>query len=675
MSRRNEVEDGRRGGRARGGTVRPGRQLGHAVLVAIASLGLSASAGDGARAAPADDLGRRAEVYYHLLRAGLALGQGRAAETALEVERAVEMDPTSAALRGEASGLLLLAGRRADAEREARRALELDASQPVALRVLGDLAAARALASRADTRSRDEAILHYERLLASGGADDQVLWTLARLKLQAGDGKGALEAARRYASRRPSDPSATRLLVELLVRNGHLEQALSEVARALETEQAGEDLLPLAGELARRTGSWAPVEAACRKRLESSPQEVSSRALRGEALFRLGRPRDAVAELEIVVAQAPSDPYPRLHLAMAYAAAGRFSDAVSLARGLAIEYPDNPTPKLVAAEVLARQGDLDGALEALGDALRASAGVEQEAAARRDEIRRRMASLELARSDVAGARRALDQLDRPDDVESLELRARVALASSRFAEARAAARMIREAGQAGRAALVEGEILAREARVGKARDRFAEAVRSMGSAAWGEVAEAWRRAGRDDQAEQALRRWVEAEPGGAHARFRLGAYLERVGRFPEAEAELRESLRLEPGDPEVLNYLGYSLADRNQSLGEALELILKAVALDPWNGAFLDSLGWVYYRLGRYAEAREPLERAARELPKDPTVLEHLGDVYHKLGDRARAADLWRRALELGRDKSDELRAKLAELEAASSRSPAEPRP
>lgn len=675
MSRRSGAEDGRGGGRARGRGAWARCWLGSALLVAIATSGTSAWAGAMPQAEQADDLARRAEVYYHLLRAGLALGQGRAAETALEVERAIEMDPTSAALRGEASGLLLLAGRRAEAEREARRALELDASQPVALRVLGDLAAARALGSQADARSRDEAIRHYEKLLASGGADDQVLWILARLRLQAGDGKGALEAARRYASRRPSDPSATRLLVELLVRNGHLEQALSEVARALETEPVADDLVPLAGELARRTGSWAAVEAACRKRLEASPQEVSFRALRGEALFRLGRARDAVGELEIAVAQAPGDPSPRLHLAMAYAAAGRFSDALSLARGLAIEYPDNPTPRVVAAEVLVRQGDLDAAVEALGEALRASAGAGEEAVARRDEIRRRIASLELARRNVAGARRALDELDRPDDVESLDLRARVALESATFGEARAAARTIREVGQTGRAALLEGEILAREGRVGKARERFGEAVRSMGSAAWGEVAEAWRRAGREDQAEQALRRWVEAEPSGAHARFRLGAYLERAGRFPEAEAELRESLRLEPEDPEVLNYLGYSFADRNQNLAEALELILKAVALDPWNGAFLDSLGWVYFRLGRYVEAKEPLERAARELPKDPTVLEHLGDVYYKLGDRARAADLWRRALEVGQQEAERIRAKLAELEAASSRPPAQPRP
>jgi tetratricopeptide (TPR) repeat protein len=75
-------------------------------------------------------------------------------------------------------------------------------------------------------------------------------------------------------------------------------------------------------------------------------------------------------------------------------------------------------------------------------------------------------------------------------------------------------------------------------------------------------------------------------------------------------------------------------------------LIRGALLIDPWNGAYLDSLGWVYLKLGRLSDARDPLERAAREFPKDATVLEHLGDFYDRTGDAARARTYWRRALE-----------------------------
>ncbi len=618
---------------------------------------------------------RRAEAYYHVLRAGLALGQGRSAEVGREVQHALELDPTSAGLHAEAAGLLALAGRRTEAERVARRALEIDPAQPVAMRVLGEMLALRALGPSGDAASRDEAIRFYEKLARDPGADDQVLGLLARLKIQAGDTAGALEAARRYAARRAGDPSASRLLIELLVRTGKPDQALAEVAKALEGEPDADDLLPLAAELARQTGAWTTLEGISGRRLGADARDARARALHGEALLRLDRAREAVAELEIAVGQSPADPYPRLHLAMAYTAAGRLADAASLARGLAVEYPDNPAPKLILAEVLMRQGDPEAALVALAEALRASEGIEEGAMERRDEVRRRMASLLLSGRRPAEAARKLEELERPGDLDSLETRARVALASSDLRQARTTARAIRDLKQPGPAALIEGAAFAREDRVEKARERFDDAVKALGAAGWGQVAAAWREAGQEEQAEDALRRWLRADPRSPEARFRLGIFLERAGRFAEAEVELRESLRLGPNDAEVLNYLAYSLADRGERLEEALELVRKALALDPWNAAFLDSLGWVYYRLGRYEEAREPLERAAREFPRDPTVLEHLGDLYQKLGDRGRATDLWKRALEMGPEKPDAIKTKIAHAEAsAAAPSPSPPR-
>jgi tetratricopeptide (TPR) repeat protein len=89
-------------------------------------------------------------------------------------------------------------------------------------------------------------------------------------------------------------------------------------------------------------------------------------------------------------------------------------------------------------------------------------------------------------------------------------------------------------------------------------------------------------------------------------------------------------------------------------LDDALALIQGALEIDPWNGAYLDSLGWVYVKLGRLNEARDPLERAAREYPKDPTVLEHLGDYYDRTGDVVRAKTYWQRALDQFRETPDE---------------------
>jgi Flp pilus assembly protein TadD len=94
-----------------------------------------------------------------------------------------------------------------------------------------------------------------------------------------------------------------------------------------------------------------------------------------------------------------------------------------------------------------------------------------------------------------------------------------------------------------------------------------------------------------------------------------------------------------------LNYYGYMLADRGIRLDEAFSLIQRAVNEEPGNGAYLDSLGWAYFKQGKLVEAEENLRKAADRSAHDPTVLGHLAEVYVKLGRNERAAELMERAL------------------------------
>ncbi len=112
-------------------------------------------------------------------------------------------------------------------------------------------------------------------------------------------------------------------------------------------------------------------------------------------------------------------------------------------------------------------------------------------------------------------------------------------------------------------------------------------------------------------------------------------------------------LELEPDFHAALNYLGYTFAEAGINLEEALTLASRAVALDPDNGAYVDSLGWAYFRLGRPEQARNYLERAARLEPEDATLHEHLGDVYVALGQMERARQAYQRALELEGDNAE----------------------
>lgn len=124
-----------------------------------------------------------------------------------------------------------------------------------------------------------------------------------------------------------------------------------------------------------------------------------------------------------------------------------------------------------------------------------------------------------------------------------------------------------------------------------------------------------------------------------------GVAEDRSGDDESAERDFRAALAINPDQPEVLNYLGYSLVEQGRNLDEALDMIERAVAASPASGYIVDSLGWVLYRLGRYDEAVGQMERASELIPVDPVVNDHLGDVYWAVDRKREAQFQWRRAL------------------------------
>ncbi|WP_375280042.1 tetratricopeptide repeat protein [Pseudooctadecabacter sp.] len=143
--------------------------------------------------------------------------------------------------------------------------------------------------------------------------------------------------------------------------------------------------------------------------------------------------------------------------------------------------------------------------------------------------------------------------------------------------------------------------------------------------------------------------------------YSRGMTFERMDEWDAAEADFRAALDLNPGNPSVLNYLGYSLVDRGLKYDEALSMIEDAAEARPDSGAIIDSLGWVYYKLGRYQDAVTPMERAVELEPNDPIISDHLGDVYWQVGREVEARFQWARALSFGPEdqEADRIRRKL----------------
>jgi tetratricopeptide (TPR) repeat protein len=203
------------------------------------------------------------------------------------------------------------------------------------------------------------------------------------------------------------------------------------------------------------------------------------------------------------------------------------------------------------------------------------------------------------------------------------------------------------------------------------------------------IAQAQERGKKYDDAEKSAAKAEELSAdsdGKQSAWFLLGAIYERQKKFDLAEQEFRKVLDLNPNSASTLNYYGYMLADRGVRLAEATAMIQKAVAQEPNSGAYLDSLGWAYYKQNKLSEAEETLRKAVEHDSHDPTILGHLGDVYAKMGQTDRAAQFWERAqrewqkavpADYEADKVNELDAQLKTLKrrTAQKTSPDAPKP
>jgi tetratricopeptide (TPR) repeat protein len=156
-----------------------------------------------------------------------------------------------------------------------------------------------------------------------------------------------------------------------------------------------------------------------------------------------------------------------------------------------------------------------------------------------------------------------------------------------------------------------------------------------------------------------LRRWKEAsdqidaaevlstkQDDKIYIYFLRGALDERQKHYDSAEEQFRKILAIDANNSMTLNYLGYMLADRGVRLDDALTMVQKAVEQDPQNGAYLDSLGWVYFKMGQYALAEANLRKASERISTDPQVHDHLGELYEKTGRLKMAASQWEQSLQ-----------------------------
>jgi tetratricopeptide (TPR) repeat protein len=162
-----------------------------------------------------------------------------------------------------------------------------------------------------------------------------------------------------------------------------------------------------------------------------------------------------------------------------------------------------------------------------------------------------------------------------------------------------------------------------------------------------------------NQAIEALQKALSFNPKNSSIWYELGGAYERTGKYVKASEAFKEALRLNPDDDVTANYLGYMWAEHNKNIDSAKVLLEFALEKDPDNGAYLDSYGWIFYRMGDLDSAEKYIKKSLESIESDPVIYDHLGDIFFEKKGYQDAIDAYKKSIELGSDKKEQLEEKI----------------
>ena len=577
-------------------------------------------------------------------------------------EEVIVLIPDEPYVRLEFAEFLARLSRWHDAAEQAGVALELAPDNVSVLRLVGRVELNR---SESDSGAMDRARQAFERVIELEPEDRETVLSLGQIYLSLGRASDAADLFLDLNERLAGDRTAISFLIEALQRSNRDSELEEILISYLEHDS---DFLKVRMLLSRLQSERGDHHAAASTLGDVSGDDGENLDIQRQLALELYRSGDSERALEVVgsvLEGSPDDGQVRYLQAMIYMDLRRLAEAEAVVARLADEQPDNLQYQLALSQLRERQGRSG---EAAAGLAKAATILEERGRLRQAHTARlELAGVGVRAGDwqtVVVATRHLLDADNELGAEARLLRGEALHRLSRSDEALTVLGEIDgESPLAGRSAAKQAEILFSQARDAEAEVRISALTEEGDQESLLLAAEVYQRAERHSEAIPVLLRAREGLPDSLQVLFWLGAAYERTGQLPQAEGEFRRLLSLDPEFAPALNYLGYMWTEQGQNLQEALELVNRAVELEPDNGAYLDSLGWAYYQLGRYGEARDNLERAAELIPDDAVIVEHLGDLHQAVGDVDQARHYYLRAVDLDGDNLEQVQRKLQELD------------
>jgi tetratricopeptide (TPR) repeat protein len=628
----------------------------------ILLLGMGACWGQGnASAASAD----RASAYYHYSLghmyaelAGNTTSRNDYVNLAIEnYKAALKADPTSPLLAEELSDVYSQSGRMRDGQTDAEQAIKTNPNDLAAHRVLARIYVRQIDAQRGrvnETMVR-QATQEYQKIteLAPNDADSWV-W-LGRLQSASQNMDEAERAFKKALDIEPDNEDGLTGLATVLGIKGDGAGAANLLKRASEKNPTPDSLKRLA-DAYEQMKEYGLAADTLRRALEFSPQDAPD-IERKMAMYLISAERydDALAAYQELVADDPTDADSYLRMSQIYRQKKDMVKAREASDKAKAIDPNNIQVRLNELYILQAEGKPGEAIEAMKSILQQTESRSYDPAQleNRGELLEQLGVMQQLADQTQPAVDTYRQLAILDPTKAPHASARIIAAymggkeyPKAQEEADAAIKKFpndREVRVSRASLLAEmGKTDAAVADIKKLLDGKDDRGIELA------LADLYVKGRKFDDAAKALdaaEKMSDSQEDKIDVWFQRGAMFERQKNVAAAETEFRKVLAVAPDNPATLNYLGYMLTDRNLRLPEALTMIQKALDRDPNNGAYLDSLGWVYYRLNRIPEAEDAMRRAVELTPHDPTMRDHYAEVLFKASKVREAIAQWEASL------------------------------
>jgi Flp pilus assembly protein TadD len=519
------------------------------------------------------------------------------------------------------------------------------------LRQLGELTSA------AQSEMAERAIEQYKEVYRLDPTDTESALWLARLYRLRNEHDKAEEVLRSLLKEDPENEAAVEQLTQLLLDEGKSEDAVS-LLEGITGRNPSPTLLDLLGDAYSQNHDLPKAEQAYRKAADLDPSESSHLRGLGQTLLAEEKYSDALTVYQKLSDLMPDDADVYLRLGQIYRELNKLDLAEqSLLKARQYE-PGSPEVMYNEAMLYEAQGRYDDAIRVLSDAVTGLKSGSTVLPSRRRSLAILYQQLGQLYRDAQNFSAALNTYAELGNLgEEEDRRARILIMDTYRAE-----KNLPKALEAGKEAVAKypsdpGIVTSNALLLGE-NGQTDEAVKILQGQltktpadrdTYLNIAQVYERARRYKEAEQAALT-AEALPGAPRDNemtwFMLGAIYERQKFYDRAEIEFKKALAVNPRDAAVLNYYGYMLGDLGIRLDEAQSLVQRALKEEPNSGAYLDSLGWIYYRENKLADAEATLRKAVQYESHDATIRSHLADVYAKSGRMDLAATQWEKSLE-----------------------------